>query len=113
MTDRAMLTLTRHLHNFVYVVMAVSVFAVLYAALSGARGWWLTLAVLCALAEVIVYVANGWSCPLTQMARRYGAGETEGYALDTCLSPRVAGLSFRFLVAVGIVGLVLLIIRSR
>jgi hypothetical protein len=106
------LAMVRFVHNLVYVVMTVSVFAMLYAGITGARGWWLTLALVFALGEAAVYVVNGMSCPLTQIARRNGAGPDEGYALDTWISPRAAGIMFKSLTAVGLVGLVLIAVRS-
>jgi membrane-associated PAP2 superfamily phosphatase len=111
MTDNAKLTLVRVAHNLVYVVMAISVFAMLYAGVTGARGPWLPVAVVFVLAEAGVYVFNGMRCPLTLMARKYGAGGTKGYALDTVLSERAAGHCFKFLTAVGAAGLVLLVVQ--
>ena len=107
MTDRTKLTLTRTVHNAVYVVMTVSVFAMLYAGVTGVRGSWLTAAIAFAVAEAVVYAVWGFRCPLTLMARKYGAPPEKGYALDTVVSPRAAGLMFRALTAVGVVGLVL------
>lgn len=110
MTDRTKLTLTRTAHNAVYVVMTVSVFAMLYAGVTGARGSWLTAAVVFAVAESVVYAAWGFRCPLTLLARKYGAPADRGYALDTILSARAAGIMFRSLTAVGVIGLALVFI---
>jgi hypothetical protein len=110
MTDRTKLTLVRLVHNLVYVVMAGSVFAMLYAGITGARGPWLGVAILFAVAEAVVYAVNGMRCPLTLLARKYGADPDKGYAMDRILSGRAAARSFTFLTAVGVVGLVLVLL---
>ena len=108
MEDRA--ALVRHLHSAVYVVMATSVLVILFAGITGARGPWLTVALVLVSIEVVVFVGNGFSCPLTQLARKYG-GE-RGYAFDAWLPERVTKYTFRLFTTLLGVGLTLLAIRA-
>jgi hypothetical protein len=105
-TDAQRLTLVRAVHSLIYLLMAVSTFAVLYAGATGQTGWWLWLAIGLLLLEGIALAANGMKCPLTSLAVRYGA--EKGHAFDTFLPERVAGYLFRFFLVAMLVGLVLL-----
>lgn len=70
MTDSQRLALVRALHTAVYVVMAGSVFVLLYAGISGARGSWLWWALGLISIEIVVFVVNGMRCPMTAMVTR-------------------------------------------
>ncbi len=100
------LTLARLAHDAVYVVMAISTLAVLYAGLTGANGRWLTIAVALIMTEIVVFVGFGMRCPLAILALQYGA-ET-GHAFEAVLSPRMSRAAFLAVDAIGAVGLTLL-----
>jgi len=68
------LTVVRAIHTVIYVVMATSIFVVLYAGITGARGAWLWVAAALVGIESVVFLWNGLKCPLTAVAARYGAG---------------------------------------
>ncbi|TAJ62673.1 hypothetical protein [Brevundimonas sp.] len=72
MTDEQRLALVRGLHTVVYVVMAASVFVLLYAGVSGARGTWLWWALGLITVEIVVFLGNGMRCPMTAMVTRLG-----------------------------------------
>lgn len=99
MTDAQRLWLVRALHTVIYVVMASSVFAVLYAGISGAHGPWLWIAGALVAVECVVFAPSGMKCPLTAVAARYGPGVS-----DTFLPERFTRLTFRIftpLIAIG------------
>lgn len=67
------LRITRGVHTAIYVVMAFSVFAVLWAGITGAHGWWLWIASTLVAIEIAIFSGSGMKCPLTAVAIRYGS----------------------------------------
>ena len=59
--------------------------------------------------EVIVFVASGTKCPLTDLAKKYGAEKV--YVFDTFLPEALAKYMFRFFGSLLIIGLIVLIFR--
>lgn len=106
MTDAQRLTIVRTLHTAIYLVMATGTFALVYAGITGARGWWLWTALGLLAVESVIYAANGFACPLSALARRYGAAT--GYVFDTFLPERATRYTFQFFGSVMALGLVLL-----
>jgi hypothetical protein len=78
--------LVRTVHTAIYVVVAFSVFILLFGAITGASGWWLWVAAALALLESLVFVGSGMKCPLTAIAVKYGA--TKDGTFDTFLPER-------------------------
>jgi hypothetical protein len=109
MTDARKLSIVRGTHTAIYLVMAASTFALLYAGVTGARGVWLSVALGLLGLETVVFAGNGLKCPLTAMAVRYGA--RTGHVFDTFLPERVTRYTFRFFGSVMAVGLLLLAAR--
>jgi hypothetical protein len=60
-------------HTAIYLVMASSVLAILYAGIVDAHRPWLFVALGLVAVEVAVFVGNGRKCPLTGVAAKYGA----------------------------------------
>lgn len=106
--DRA-LAAVRLVHTAIYLVMAVSVFVLLYAGITGAAGWWLWTALALLAVESAVFFGNGLKCPLTALAVRYGV--EKGYAFDTFLPERATRYTFRFFGTLMVIGLALLALR--
>jgi hypothetical protein len=103
MTEHQYLAVVRILHTVIYVVLAAAVVWILIAGLAGYRGIWLELALVLTAIEGIVFVGNGMRCPLTALAKKYGAAE--GWAFDTFLPERWTRYTFRFfgtLLAIGL-----------
>ena len=71
MTDEQRLGLVRGVHTAVYLVMAASVFVLLYAGISGASGPWLWWALALISVEIVVFVGSGMKCPMTALVSRY------------------------------------------
>ena len=110
MTNAQRLNLVRAAHSTVYIVMGISAFTVLYAGITGIRNTWVWVASTLLLAEAVVYIANGWSCPLTTLEVKYGS--KTGHAFDWLAPRRVMQLTFRFLTVVSLAGLALLGLRG-
>ena len=108
-SDRRILALIRAVHTAIYLVMVASTLLLVYAGLSGVGGWWLWIALGLLAIESAVFVGNGFRCPLTAMAVRYGA--EKGYAFDTFLPERATKYTFRVFGTLKVLGLVLLALR--
>ena len=109
MTDAQRLALVRTIHTAIYVVMAVSTLALLYAGITGSRGVWLWVVLVLLGIEVVVFSGSGMKCPLTAIAVKYG-GET-GHFFDTFLPERFTRYTFRFFGTVMGVAPLLLVLR--
>jgi len=103
------LALVRGVHTAVYLVMVAAIGVLLYAGATGLAGplLWVSLGLLGM--ETVVFVGNGFSCPLTQLAVRFGA--EKGYAFDTFLPERATRYTFRFFGTLMVLGLALLVLR--
>lgn len=109
MLQTSTLSLIRATHTAIYVVMAASTLVLLYAGISGVTGWWLTVALALLAIETVVFVGNGFRCPLTALAVRHGA--TTGRVFDTFLPERATRYTFRLFGTMMVVGLILLAAR--
>ena len=109
MDRHLVLQLIRAAHTAIYVVMAGSTFALVYAGIFGATGWWLWWALALLAVETVVFVGYGFRCPLTGLAVEYGA--TTGHVFDTFLPERATRYTFRFFGTLMALGLVLLGLR--
>ena len=69
----------------------------------------LLVAVILISIEVIVFVASGMKCPLTDLAKKYGA--EKGYAFETFLPEALTKYTFRFFGLLLVIGLILLALR--
>lgn len=107
MTDSQRLALVRGVHTAIYLVMASSVFAVLYAGLTGAHGRWLWVAGALVAVECVVFAASGLKCPLTAVAARYGPGVS-----DTFLPERFTRLTFAIFTPLIFLGALLVAARA-
>lgn len=106
MTDPQRLALVRGVHTAIYLVMASSVFVVLYAGITGAHGPWLWAAGALVGVECVVFAASGMKCPLTAVAARYGPGVS-----DTFLPERFTQLTFAIFTPLIVLGALLMAAR--
>ena len=93
-TDARKLFLVRTVHTAIYVIMAASIVFILVSAIAGSSGPVLYLALGLVAIEVGVFAASGMRCPLTGLAKKFGA--PNGYAFDTFLPEVVAKNTFWF-----------------
>lgn len=89
--------------------MAASVVSILISGITGRGGPYLIGAFVLVGIESIIFAASGLKCPLTGLARKYGA--PKGYAFDTLLPEFVAKNTFRVFGTLLVLGLVLLVLR--
>jgi hypothetical protein len=109
MSDSHKLFLIRTFHTIIYIIVAVSVIFLLVSALLGYFGPMLIVALVCIGIEVIVFVASGMKCPLTDLAKKYGA--EKGYVFDTFLPESITKYTFRFFGLLLVIRLILLALR--
>ena len=107
MNDPQRLALVRGIHTAIYVVMAASVFAVLYAGLTGAQGAWLWGPLVLVGIEVAVFGGSGMKCPLTAIAAKYGAKGSD----DTFFPERITRHTLIFFGPLIAIGVALLVAR--
>jgi len=89
--------------------MVAAIGVLLYAGATGYAGALLRIALGLLAAESVVFVGNGFTCPLTTLAVRYGA--TTGHAFDTFLPERATRYTFRFFGSLMVAGLLMLAVR--
>jgi len=65
----------RAVHTVIYLVLASSVLFILYCGITGHFGPALVVALILVVAECIVYASFKFKCPLSDVARKYGAEE--------------------------------------
>jgi hypothetical protein len=104
-----MLALIKTLHASVYAAVAAAIFYVLYSGVTGTLTVWTGVSIGLVVAECIVFVVNGFHCPLTQLAQTQGA--PKGYVGESFLPERVSSRIFQVLGALFVVGLVLVLLR--
>ena len=107
MTDAQWLALVRGVHTAIYIVMAASVFVVLYAGVTGAHGPWLWLALGLVAIETVIFVGGGMKCPMTALAARYGASG----GADTFLPAKLTQNTLKFFGPLIVIALLLLAAR--
>lgn len=90
--------------------MAASTLVIVGSGVSGYVGIWLYVAAILVAIETLVFLGNGMTCPLTQLAQKYGA--EKGWAFDTFLPERATRYTFRVFGTLLVIGIVLLVLRA-
>jgi hypothetical protein len=107
LNDAQRLGLVRFAHTLIYLVMASSVFALFYAGVVGAQGWWLWAALGLVAIEATVFAGSGMKCPLTAVASRYGAKP----GADTLQPEHIARYTLRVFGPLILISLTLIVAR--
>ena len=105
-----MLFWVRLVHTLIYFINGAACFVVLGAGLTGTVGTLLWIAVVLVGLEALILVINGWRCPMTPLAIRYGARETD-FLFDTFLPERLTRHTVPFFSTVVLAGLALIGLR--
>ena len=105
-----MLAGIRAIHTAVFLVMAGSVFYVLYCGITGTTGRALFVSLVLLAVEGIVFYSNGRKCPLTDLAKSYGA--EKGYVFDSFFPERLTRYTFPFFTTLLVISLLLLLFRA-
>jgi hypothetical protein len=110
MSDASKLFVVRLVHTIIYAINAGACFVVLNAGLTGHIDplFWFS-AVLVAV-EAAILLANGLKCPMSPLAVKYGARETD-FFYDTFLPERLTRHTFHFFSIVVLLGLVFIGLR--
>ena len=90
-----MLALIRSVHTVIYIILAASVCLLFFAAITAYSSPLVIATAIAVAIEVVVFTANGFKCPLTGLAQKYGAEEGKGYVFDTVLPARITRLTYR------------------
>jgi len=108
-----MLTLIKALHTLVFVVMFGAILFLLYSGIVNAITRWTTIAFILISIEVIIYISNGFKCPLNILAARLsppGKPVSDIY-LPAWLSRQVINISTPLLAIACLLLLVRLLMR--
>lgn len=108
-SDSTMLTLIKTVHTIIYATMVTAVFYTLYSGITGNIGTWTWISIGLVTVECIVFVGNGFHCPLTQWAQKYGA--PKGYVGETFLPERLSNILLRSFAVLFLIGLGLVVMR--
>lgn len=95
-----MLVFVKALHTLVFVVIFAALLFLLYCGLANQLSYWTAIAFALVLAEVIIYVGNGFRCPLKTIADQLtptGQRATDIY-LPSWFSKRIVAISTPLLV---------------
>ena len=84
----AAVKVTRAVHTLAWFAIESCVLYLLYAGFAGRSGRRPAIAAGVVAGEALVFAANGFRCPLTDVAERLGADH--GSVTDTCLPARLA-----------------------
>jgi hypothetical protein len=80
------------LHTLIFLIESAAILYILYSGIFNVRGTGLAIAVILVLAEVIVFVASGLRCPLTNVAQQLGDKTGNDLVADLFLPKRFARL---------------------
>jgi hypothetical protein len=89
----------------------VAILYILYSGVFNVGGTGLIIAVILVLAESVVFVANGFRCPLTKLARRLGDVTGDDFIADIFLPKGFARLVPFVCGGLALIGLLLVGIR--
>lgn len=103
------LPLIKLLHTAVWAVFVFLIGSIYYSALVQHISILTWLAIISVLAEGIVLLCNGWSCPLTRLGAMYTTDRTVGF--DIYLPTWLARHNKIIFTIVYLIGVILLVIR--
>jgi len=76
--ETRMLTAIKALHTVVWAFLAAAIVALPFLALQGAFRWVAIFSVVI-FVEGVVLLANGWRCPMTDLAAKYTADRSSNF----------------------------------
>ncbi|MCA9912105.1 MAG: hypothetical protein KC496_02095 [Anaerolineae bacterium] len=80
-----MLFVVKFLHTLVFLFMSACIFYMLYCGITGEITPLLWFAIGATLLETAVYALNGFRCPMTEWALRYGDSSGDDFIADIFL----------------------------
>lgn len=94
------------IHSTLFLFISASAIYVLYSGIAKNYNWTLFLAIGVVLIEGVVLIFNNWRCPLTTLAKKYGA--EKGSVTDIFCPKWFVPHVFQSLTVVFVSGLILL-----
>ncbi|PHN06611.1 hypothetical protein [Flavilitoribacter nigricans] len=79
MIARQKLFWVKFAHTLIWIFFNLVLVYLFYAVLTDRIGWLFWTGIACILLESIVLVLNHWSCPLTNVARRYSDSPRDNF----------------------------------
>jgi len=73
------LFLIKLVHTILFLIISACILYILYAGLRGELTPLIGVAMIVVIAEILIYSLNGFRCPMTALAKRYG--DEEGHDL--------------------------------
>lgn len=61
------------IHSVIFLSIAASILHIFYAGITNRNSRWTGISLVITLGESLVFTANGWRCPLTKLAEKFGA----------------------------------------
>jgi hypothetical protein len=107
-TNAQHLAIVRTLHTAIYVVMVSAIGVVLFAGVTGARGWWLWLSLALLAIETVVFTSSGLRCPLTATVTRFADGDPVS---DTYFPERFTRHTLSIFGPLMVIGVILVAVR--
>jgi len=104
-----MLEIVKLVHTLIFVVMASSVFYIVFCGISGRTDSWFVGAIILLAIEGVIFFGNGRRCPLTATAKSLGA--TKGYVFDSFFPEHLTRYTFPFFTSLLAIGLILWAVR--
>jgi hypothetical protein len=104
-----MLTAIKLLHTTIYALMVAAIVYTLYCGITGTFSiiLWASIGLICL--EGVIFFGNGRTCPLTNLARKYG--DSKGYVGDLFCPQWLSDRTFSIFTTLFLIGLVLVAIR--
>ena len=96
--------ITKSIHLTLFILMCVSLFYILYCAITRTYDWTLLAAILMILINGLSIVLNHGRCPLTTLAEKYGA--ENGAVTHLVLPKSAARYVFKFFTVVAAIEVV-------
>ena len=100
------LFVVKTVHSFIYITIVAAIFYILYAGITKTHNHLLYTSLGIVIAECIVFVGNGMRCPLTALAKKYGA--TKGHGGDSLFPERYTRYTLGIFGTVLLIGVLLL-----
>ena len=97
------------LHSLIFFFFIGCLGYIAYAGITRRFDIWLVLAISAIAVEGTILWLNGWHCPLTRLAERYGADN--GSVTDIFLPPVIARNTFRISFPLAVVEVVFVAVR--
>lgn len=104
-----MLKAIKTVHTIIFVIMAGSVFYIVYCGAVGRFSLPLYIALGLITVEGLVFFGNRMKCPLTGLAEKYGA--EKGYVFDSFFPEKWTRYTFPVFGTILLIGLILLLLR--